>query len=88
MLIKNRCWIVDIDCTSIWIRKGEKRYIKLFTYQTDKKSQSVKTPVGQPVKTGLSTPVLAVMSAGEISIERNLAAAIIITNVYTYGDYV
>ena len=48
----------------------------------------MKTPVGQPVKTGLSTPVLAVMSAGEISIERNLAAAIIITNVYTYGDYV
>lgn len=37
VLIKNRCWIVDIDCTSIWIRKGEKRYIKLFTYQTDKK---------------------------------------------------
>lgn len=64
------------------------RYIKLFTYQTDKKFQSVKTPVGQAVKTGLSTPGLAVTSASEISMESNLAAAILITNVYTYEDYV
>lgn len=48
----------------------------------------MKIPVDQDVKTGLSHTLLAGMLVGEISAESNLAIAIIITNVYTYENYV